>query len=55
MQPDLTVGQTYRVRLEMSGTTTTTLKLYVNGVLMVTATDSTSTVHGRRQGGHHGR
>ena len=26
----------------MSGTTTTTLKLYVNGVLMVTTTDSTS-------------
>ena len=42
MQPNLTVGQTYRVRLEMTGTTTTTLKLYVNGVLMLTATDSTS-------------
>jgi hypothetical protein len=39
----LTVGQTYRVRLEMSGTTpTTTLKLYVNGVLVLTGSDSTA-------------
>ena len=42
VQPGLTVGLSYRVRLEMSGTTTTTLKLYVNGVLMVSTTDSTS-------------
>jgi len=40
--PDLTVGQTYRVRLEMSGSTTTTLKLYVNGALLVTAADSSA-------------
>ena len=40
--PNLTVGQTYRVRLEMSGAATTTLKLYVNGVLLLTTTDSTS-------------
>ena len=41
-QPDLVVGQTYRMRLEISGTTTTTLKLYVNGVLVNTATDGSS-------------
>ena len=38
----LTVGQTYRIRLEMTGTTTTTLKLFVNGVEVLTANDSTS-------------
>ncbi|NKE60448.1 LamG domain-containing protein [Lentzea sp. PSKA42] len=42
VQPDLTVGQTYRVRLEVSGSATTTLKLYVNGVLLLTGTDSSS-------------
>ncbi len=40
VQPNLTVGETYRVRLEMSGSSTTTLKLYVNGVLLLTGTDS---------------
>lgn len=39
-EPDLVVGHAYRVRLEMSGSTTTTLRLYVNGVLKVTATDT---------------
>lgn len=45
----LTVGQTYRVRLEMTGTNPTTLRLFVNGVLTVSATDSSSplTVVGR--------
>ena len=38
----LTVGQTYRVRLDMTGTTTTTLSLYVNGVQVLTVTDSTA-------------
>jgi hypothetical protein len=42
VQPNLTSGATYNVRLEMSGTTTTTLNLYVNGVLRATATDSSS-------------
>jgi hypothetical protein len=37
-----TVGTTFRVRLDMSGTTTTTLKVYVDGVLRQTATDSSS-------------
>ena len=41
-QPNLTVGSTYNVRLEMSGTTTTTLNLYVNGALMISATDTTA-------------
>ncbi|GAB3261596.1 LamG-like jellyroll fold domain-containing protein [Nocardioides dilutus] len=41
-QPDLLVDHAYRVRLEMSGGATTTLRLYVNGVLTVTATDSSS-------------
>ena len=40
--PDLTVGQTYRVRLEMSGTTTTTLKLSVNGVQLLSVNDTSS-------------
>ena len=35
-------GQTYRVRLEMSGTTTTTLTLYVNGVQVLTVNDTTA-------------
>jgi hypothetical protein len=35
----LTAGQTYRVRLDMSGTT---LTLFVNGVQVLTATDSTA-------------
>jgi hypothetical protein len=43
-QPALVVGQVYRIRLEMSGTTTTTLKLYVNGVLTLSTTDSTAPV-----------
>ena len=38
----LTVGQTYRVRLEMSGTTTTTLTLFVNGVQVLTVNDTTA-------------
>ena len=42
VQPGLTVGHSYRVRLEMSGTTTTTLKLYVNGVQMLSVADSSS-------------
>ena len=41
-QSGLTVGQTYRLRLDITGSTTTTLKLYVNGVLLVTVNDSTS-------------
>ena len=36
--PTLTVGATYRVRLAMTGTA---LKLYVNGVLTVSASDTT--------------
>ena len=38
----LTAGQTYRVRLEMSGTTTTTLTLFVNGAQVLTVNDTTS-------------
>ncbi len=38
----LTVGQTYRVRLDLSGTTTTTLTLFVNGVQVATVNDTTS-------------
>jgi hypothetical protein len=40
--PALVPGQTYRIRLEMSGTTTTTLKLYVNGVWKFSAVDTSS-------------
>jgi hypothetical protein len=36
------VGQTFRLRLDMSGTTTTTLKVYVDGVLRVSYADSSS-------------
>ena len=43
-------GETYRIRLEMIGSA---LKLYVNGVLKVSATDATH--HGRRSGRDHGR
>ena len=39
-QGALTVGQHYRIRLEMTGTTTTTLRLLVNGVLKVSYTDT---------------
>ena len=39
----LTVGETYRVKLEMIGTT---LNLYVNGILTVTTTDSSLTTAG---------
>ena len=39
----LTVGETYRVKLEMIGTT---LNLYVNGIQTVTATDSSLTAAG---------
>ena len=42
-QPDLTAGQAYRLKLEMVGST---LKLYVDGVLKVTATDSSITQPG---------
>ena len=38
------IGQTYRLKLEMVGTT---LKLYVNGVLKVSVTDTTLTAAGR--------
>ncbi len=38
----LTVGSTYRVRLEVSGSASTVLKLYVNGVQKLTYTDSSS-------------
>lgn len=40
----LVAGQSYRVRLEVSGSTTTTLKLSVNGVLLSTATDSSTPI-----------
>ncbi|MHB8273468.1 MAG: LamG-like jellyroll fold domain-containing protein [Dermatophilaceae bacterium] len=43
-QPALTVGQTYRIRLNMIGTA---VKLYVNGVLTVSATDTTVTAAGK--------
>ncbi len=42
VQANLTAGQTYRVRLELSGAATTTLSLYVNGVLLATGTDTTA-------------
>ena len=38
----LSVGQSYRLKLEVSGSSTTTLRMSVNGVLLGTATDSTS-------------
>ncbi|MBA3781105.1 MAG: LamG domain-containing protein [Nocardioides sp.] len=43
-QGPLVPGQAYRVRLEMVGTS---LKLYVNGVLTVTATDTAITAPGK--------
>jgi len=43
-QPALTAGQAYRLKLEMIGTT---LNLYVDGVLKVTATDSSITAAGK--------
>ncbi|MEO5921125.1 MAG: LamG-like jellyroll fold domain-containing protein [Pseudolysinimonas sp.] len=43
-QGALVAGETYRIRLEMVGTA---LKLYVNGVLKVSATDATFTAAGR--------
>jgi hypothetical protein len=43
-QAALTVNQSYRLKLELAGTS---LKLYVNGVLKVSATDSTLTAAGR--------
>ena len=43
-QPALTVGATYRLRLEMN---TTQLRLYVDGVLMVAATDATLSAAGK--------
>jgi hypothetical protein len=38
----LTAGQTYHLRLDMTGTASTVLKLYVDGVLRTTATDTSS-------------
>jgi hypothetical protein len=43
-QPALVIGQTYRIKLEMIGSA---LKLYVNGVLKVSVTDTTLTTAGR--------
>ncbi len=40
----LTVGQTYNLRLEMTGTTRTTLRLFVNDVLTVSHTDTTTPI-----------
>lgn len=40
----LVTGQNYRVKLEVSGSTTTTIKLSVNGVLLRTVTDSSSPI-----------
>ncbi len=42
VQPDMVAGQTHRIRLQMSGTTSTSLKLFVNGVQLLSATDATS-------------
>ncbi|MDQ1654977.1 MAG: hypothetical protein QOD41_60 [Cryptosporangiaceae bacterium] len=38
----LTPGQAYRLRLDISGSATTTLKLYLDGILRLTGTDSSS-------------
>ncbi len=55
-QPDLVVGQTYRMRLEITGTNPTLLKLYVNGVLKNSASDGSSPAHiGRRRRDHRRR
>jgi hypothetical protein len=43
-QPALVAGSTYRLRLTMTGTT---LQLYVDGVLTVSATDTTLTAAGK--------
>ena len=43
-QPALVTGQTYRLKLELVGSA---LKLYVNGVLKVSVTDTTLTAAGR--------
>ena len=43
-QPALVIGQTYRLKLEMVGSA---LKLYVNGVLKASVTDTTLTAAGR--------
>ena len=43
-QPQPVVGETYRIKLEMIGSS---LALYVNGVLKVSATDATITAAGR--------
>ena len=53
--PGLTVGQTYNVRLEMTGTTSTTLRLFVNDVLRRRATDACADHRRRRRGDHGGR
>jgi hypothetical protein len=42
VQTALVVGETYRVKLEMSGSTSTLLKLSVNGVQKLSVTDSTA-------------
>lgn len=42
VRPALTAGQVYRVRLEMSGTFITSLRLNVNGLQVVSVTDSTN-------------
>jgi hypothetical protein len=42
VQPNLVAGQTHRIRLQMSGTTSTLLRLSVNGVQLLSATDSNS-------------
>ena len=39
-QAALVVGESYRLRLEISGTSSTSLKLFVNGVQKATATDA---------------
>ncbi|MDJ0376193.1 LamG-like jellyroll fold domain-containing protein [Cryobacterium sp. PH31-L1] len=41
-QSALVVGETYRLRLEVSGTSSTVLNLYVNGVLKASYTDTSS-------------
>ena len=44
VQPNLTVGETYRVKLTMTGSS---LQLYVNGVLKASAIDATITAAGK--------
>lgn len=41
-QSALVVGQSYRLRLELSGSSSTVLELYVNGTLMTSFTDVTA-------------